>query len=112
MLGAMMCATFTTSVFGLHDGEAASKWLPLVLVTLVVCVAFCGTLNATIEFLAYRPLRGAPRLAPLITAIGMSFILQNIAIAWKGSNYVPDPERSCRPATSSASAARTTSGTS
>jgi len=91
MLGAMMAATFTTSVFGLKGGESASKWLPLVLVTLVVCVAFCGTLNATIEFLAYRPLRGAPRLAPLITAIGMSFILQNIAIAWKGSNYVPVP---------------------
>src|SRR4051794_4167717 len=45
MLGAMMAATFTTSIFGLKDNEAAGKWVPLVLVTLVVCVAFCGTLN-------------------------------------------------------------------
>src|SRR5919205_287238 len=37
-------------------------------------------------------LRGAPRLAPLITAIGMSFILQNVGLAWKGSDYVPVPD--------------------
>jgi branched-chain amino acid transport system permease protein len=40
--------------------------------TLLVAMAFCGILNVTIERLAYRPLRNAPRLAPLITAIGMS----------------------------------------
>jgi branched-chain amino acid transport system permease protein len=51
----------------------------------------CGLINASIEFVAYRPLRGAPRLAPLITAIGMSFILQNVAIAWKGPSYVAIP---------------------
>ena len=61
------------------------------LLALVIGMLFCGVLNATIEFIAYRPLRGAPRLAPLITAIGMSFILQNIGLAWKGSNYVPIP---------------------
>jgi branched-chain amino acid transport system permease protein len=42
-------------------------------------------LNTTIELVAYRRLRHAPRLAPLITAIGMSFILQNIALVWKGA---------------------------
>ena len=41
--------------------------------------------------MAYRPLRGAPRLAPLITAIGMSFILQNVAIGWKGPGYTAVP---------------------
>src|SRR5215218_9148518 len=51
-------------------------------------MAFCGVLNASIERVAYRPLRHAPRLAPLITAIGMSFILQNVALAWKGPNYI------------------------
>jgi branched-chain amino acid transport system permease protein len=92
MLGAMMAATFTIQVFGLHDNEAASKWVPLVLVTLLVSMAFCGVLNATVERIAYKPLRGAPRLAPLITAIGMSFILQNVGLAWKGANYVPVPD--------------------
>jgi len=91
MLGAMAAATMTLQVFTLHDNEAASTWIPVVLLSLVVGMLFCGVLNATIEFIAYRPLRGAPRLAPLITAIGMSFILQNVGLAWKGSNYVPIP---------------------
>jgi branched-chain amino acid transport system permease protein len=91
MLGAMMAATITVQVFSLHDNEAIGKWIPVVLLALVIGMLFCGVLNATIEFIAYRPLRGAPRLAPLITAIGMSFILQNVGLAWKGANYVPVP---------------------
>ena len=91
MLGAMMAATFTVDVFALHDNEAAGSWIPVVFLTLLICMAFCGVLNASIEIVAYRPLRGAPRLAPLITAIGMSFILQNVGLAWKGANYVPVP---------------------
>ena len=43
--------------------------------------------NASIERVAYKPLRHAPRLAPLITAVGMSFIVQNIALAFYGVNY-------------------------
>jgi branched-chain amino acid transport system permease protein len=91
MLGAMMAATITVQVFSLHDNEAIGKWIPVVLLALLIGMLFCGVLNATIEFIAYRPLRGAPRLAPLITAIGMSFILQNVGLAWKGANYVPVP---------------------
>jgi branched-chain amino acid transport system permease protein len=91
MLGAMMAATLSVQVFSLHDNETATKWIPVVFVSLLIGMAFCGVLNATIEFIAYRPLRGAPRLAPLITAIGMSFILQNVGLAWKGANYVPIP---------------------
>ena len=52
----------------------------------------CGLINATIEFVAYRPLRGAPRLAPLITAIGVSFIIEDVGLAWKGPNYVTAPD--------------------
>ena len=47
--------------------------------------------NASIERVAYRPLRNAPRLAPLITAVGMSFIVQNIALALYGVNYQTVP---------------------
>ena len=45
-----------------------------------------------IERVAYRPLRSAPKLAPLITAVGMSFILQNVGILWLGASQkgVPD----------------------
>jgi branched-chain amino acid transport system permease protein len=50
-----------------------------------------GSLNVMIERVAYRPLRNAPKLAPLITAIGMSFILQNVGSLWYGlPTSVPD----------------------
>src|SRR4051812_38209412 len=91
MLGSMMAATFLVSVFNLDGSESAGTWLPLVLITLLVCVLFCGLLNATIELVAYRPLRNAPRLAPLIPAIGVSFIPQNVGLAWKGANSAPVP---------------------
>ena len=51
---------------------------------LVITAAFTGIMNTTIETVAYRPLRNAPRLAPLITAIGVSFILQTVGLVWKG----------------------------
>ena len=52
----------------------------------------CGALNVMIERVAYRPLRNAPKLAPLITAVGMSFILQNVGILWLGGSQkgIPD----------------------
>jgi branched-chain amino acid transport system permease protein len=59
-------------------------WVGLI-ATLVFAMAFCATINVTIEFLAYRRLRRAPKLAPLITAVGMSFILQFVGLQWNGS---------------------------
>jgi branched-chain amino acid transport system permease protein len=52
----------------------------------------CGVLNVMIERVAYRPLRNAPKLAPLITAVGFSFILQNVGLLWLGGSFrsVPD----------------------
>ena len=45
-----------------------------------------------IERVAYRPLRSAPKLAPLITAVGISFILQNVGLLWQGGSQqgIPD----------------------
>jgi branched-chain amino acid transport system permease protein len=58
---------------------------------LVVSMLASGSLNVMIERVAYRPLRNAPKLAPLITAIGMSFILQNVGSLWYGlPQQVPD----------------------
>jgi branched-chain amino acid transport system permease protein len=88
MLGGMVSATVAASWFGLSSGDTGVLVWLAVFGTLVVSMAFCAGLNASIEFVAYRPLRHAPRLAPLITAIGMSFILQNIGLAWKGPNYI------------------------
>jgi branched-chain amino acid transport system permease protein len=63
----------------------------LLLLSLIAAIVVCAALNFTIEKVAYRPLRNAPRLAPLITAMGMSLLLQTLAmIIWK-PNYKPFP---------------------
>jgi branched-chain amino acid transport system permease protein len=65
-------------------------WL-LLLLSLLAAIVVCAVLNFAIEKVAYRPLRSAPRLAPLITAMGMSLLLQTLAmIIWK-PNYKPFP---------------------
>jgi len=58
---------------------------------LAVAIPVCMALGLLIERVAYRPLRHAPRLAPLITAIGVSIILQNIAMLIWGKQYIPFP---------------------
>ncbi|HEX7140198.1 MAG TPA: hypothetical protein VF219_20275, partial [Vicinamibacterales bacterium] len=88
MLGGMISITIISEVFGLHAGDSAITVWPAILATLAIAMAACGLINTTVERVAYKPLRGAPRLVPLITAIAASFILQNVAIAWKGANYV------------------------
>ena len=91
MLGGMFSATMILSVFNLKSHASTGSLAVAIVVSLIVAMAACGLLNATIERIAYRPLRGAPRLAPLITAIGMSFILQDVALAWKGPGYTAIP---------------------
>ena len=91
MLGGMISATMLISVFGLTASSSTAALVAILLGSLAVAMAACGLINVTIELVAYRPLRGAPRLAPLITAIGMSFILQNVAIGWKGPSYIAIP---------------------
>jgi branched-chain amino acid transport system permease protein len=83
MLGGMLIATLVAS-FGLAGDSGIFLW-SMILLMLAIVMVFCAVINASIEVVAYRRLRHAPRLAPLITAIGMSFILQNIGLVWKGS---------------------------
>ena len=79
MVGALVSWTFVTAV----SGAGMPGWLMLLL-SVPLAILVCCTLNFTIEKVAYRPLRNAPRLAPLITAIGMSLLLQTLAmIIWK-----------------------------
>jgi branched-chain amino acid transport system permease protein len=58
-----------------------------IVLTLLITVPLFAAINAGIEFVAYRPLRSAPRLAPLITAVGVSFIVQNVALAMYGVDF-------------------------
>jgi branched-chain amino acid transport system permease protein len=68
--------------------------LPLLLVVFVLTMIFNGLLGATIERVAYRRLRNSPRLTPLITAVGMSFLLEGIMYIWPGigSNFKHYPD--------------------
>ena len=64
----------------------------VVAVTVLGAMLLSGLTGVVIERLAYRRLRNAPKLAPLITAIGMSFILENIMQYWKGPSPIPFPQ--------------------
>ena len=57
-----------------------------IVLTLAITISLTAGLNMLIERAAYKPLRRAPKLAPLITAIGMSFVLQNVGLIFAGSN--------------------------
>ena len=73
-------------------GEAHGVLLVVaVLVAILGSALACGVLAMLIERVAYRPLRNAPRLAPLITAIGVSFILENALQLWKGPAPITIP---------------------
>jgi branched-chain amino acid transport system permease protein len=79
MVGALTSWTVVSAL----EQSGMPGWLRLLL-SVPVAIAVCATLNYTIEKVAYRPLRNAPRLAPLITAMGMSLLLQTLAmIIWK-----------------------------
>ncbi|MBI1901576.1 MAG: branched-chain amino acid ABC transporter permease [Planctomycetia bacterium] len=88
MLGTFLALTLVGLVLGLL-GVNPQHITPLatflgILVMLVVCPPFCAGLNWSIDRLAYRRLRNAPKLAPLVAAIGVSFILMNLGQFWGG----------------------------
>ncbi len=87
MLGTFTALSFVT-VFGINGSNQVLKdpvGLTFVLIiTFLVTMVSMGVLAMLIERVAYRPLRNAPKLAPLISAIGVSYILQNVGQVWKG----------------------------
>ncbi len=88
MIGAL---TALTSILLLQaQFPDAPGWL-LMLAGVLVAIPTCVITSLIIERVAYRPLRGAPRLAPLITAIGVSIVLQTLAMLIWGRNYMTFP---------------------
>jgi len=85
-----MIGSFTAAgmfgMLGLVEGTAVPLMALGLFVALIVSMIASGMLNTMIERVGYRPLRGAPRLAPLITAVGFSFILQNVGLLWLGGS--------------------------
>ena len=86
MIGSLVTAAWFWGTIGLTEETALIALVLGLLASLIVAMVTSGALNVMIERVAYRPLRGAPKLAPLITAVGMSFILQNVGILWIGGS--------------------------
>ncbi len=81
------------SALGLGEGKPGGLRLVAgLLLVLVVVMLVNGLINMGIERIAYRPLRNAPRLAPLITAVGMSFILEGSMYLWRGPFNIHYPD--------------------
>ena len=89
MVGAMVSLTVVSLLQTFFPGMA--PWA-MMLLALLTAIPACMALSATIERLAYRPLRNAPRLAPLITAIGLSIVLQTLAMLVWGPNPMVFPD--------------------
>src|SRR5215211_9307244 len=90
MMGAFLSLS-AVSAFGLVSGAGWAQIALVSFVALLAAMLFSGVLNWSIDRVVYRRLRHSPRLAPLIAAIGVSFILQGIAIYWKGSQAFTPP---------------------
>ncbi len=88
----MVGALTSYSVIGLLKSWAPGMpgWVLLIIAMVAACVV-AAVLNFLIEKIAYKPLRNSPRLAPLITAIGMSILLQTLAMIVWTANYKPYP---------------------
>jgi branched-chain amino acid transport system permease protein len=89
-----MIGVFIFGLLGIvpnHDYRFGLLLLPLLVGVIAVTMAITGVLNIAIERIAYKPLRHQPRLAPLITAVGMSFILEGIMFVWHGPNFIQAP---------------------
>jgi branched-chain amino acid transport system permease protein len=93
MIGAFVSVAFISGLLGFR-GPVQDPLLVVVLIVaaLGVVMTATGLLNLAIERVFYRPLRNAPRVAPLITAIGVSFILQNVALVVAGSGDRGSPQ--------------------
>jgi branched-chain amino acid transport system permease protein len=83
MLGTVVSANILINWLGVHT--AGLQGLGGLLISMVLAMIFCSLLNVGTEFIAYRRLRNAPKLAPLITAVGFSFIFQDIGLITNGS---------------------------
>ncbi len=89
MIGAMVALS---AINVLHTHFPGLGNIPTLIIALLIAAAVCAVVGFVIERAAYRPLRNAPRLAPLITAIGVSILLETIAMLIWGRNPLMFPQ--------------------
>ena len=97
----LVCAVAFTSILALGirllkaptQGEPGTFHMVLsVLFTFLVCMTFCGAMNFAQDRIIYRPLRNAPKLTPLVSAIGVSFVFMGLGQIWKGVADINFPD--------------------
>ena len=96
MLGSCLALSIFTA-FGLAQPGAIDSASILTIILAIACCLvavpiFCAGLNRSVDYVVYRPLRTAPKLAPLVSAIGVSFIFMNIGLFWVGPQDVNFPD--------------------
>jgi branched-chain amino acid transport system permease protein len=93
MVGSFVSLWLLADFFGLRGPvNNLAELAGILILAFVFSMLVMGVVGIVIERFAYRPLRNAPRLAPLITAIGVSFILQNIIQIWRGPAQLNSPQ--------------------
>src|SRR5579884_3133113 len=90
MIGTLIVLGMFQGVFHITGASQMTGWslIGVLVLTCLVTMILCAVLGVVMERIAYRPLRNAPRLAPLISAIGVSLILETIGALWKGVSFV------------------------
>ncbi len=90
MLGACLALSLLTALGlsvadpgGVAAANSTATWLGIAMLV-AVCGLFCGGPNVAVDRIVYKPLRNAPKLAPLVSAIGVSFIFMNLGLFWLG----------------------------
>ncbi|HVE42164.1 MAG TPA: branched-chain amino acid ABC transporter permease [Planctomycetota bacterium] len=90
MLGAFLALTIVSALGLEHMGPAGATGG--IVLTFVLCMAFCALLNFLQDRIIYRPIRNAPKLTPLVSAIGVSFVFMGIGQIWKGVADINFPD--------------------
>lgn len=86
MLGCFLALTVSGAVMA-----ATASPIAAIAIMLIAAPIFCATINVGVDWAVYKPLRNAPKLAPLVSAIGVSFIFMNVGLFWGGSQDVNFP---------------------
>ena len=91
-LSGLVAWTVLFTIFDVSGATSTPVSILAIFAALMLVMPFFAFINAMIERVAYRPLRRAPRLAPLITAVGVSFIVQNVSLYFYGVGFVSASE--------------------
>lgn len=92
MIGTLVAIVVIDALGAANNPPTGMALVGVILLAFIASVVVCAVLGVVIERIAYKPLRNAPRLAPLISAIGVSLILEDIGKLWKGLSPILFPQ--------------------